>query len=115
MTDAIGWVSAVILLLTLSRQVYKQRQEGSIRGVSHWLFLGQVIASTGFTIYSFLLHNWVFVLTNAALLVVAIAGQWTYANNERAAARRSRRHWRRCAPMQVRAITALTSTAIQGR
>lgn len=74
MTEAIGWISSLILLLTIGKQVYKQWQEGSSEGVSKWLFVGQLAASLGFTIYSWLVHNWVFVATNALMLVNGMAG-----------------------------------------
>jgi MtN3 and saliva related transmembrane protein len=73
-TDLIGWASSAVLLLTLARQVLKQWREGTSEGVSRWLFVGQTTASVGFTIYSVLLRNWVFVVTNALLLVNAIVG-----------------------------------------
>lgn len=74
MTDLIGWASSLVLLLTIGKQVHKQWQEGSSQGVSRWLFVGQVVASLGFLAYSLLLRNWVFVVTNGALLVSAILG-----------------------------------------
>ena len=74
MTDAIGWASSFILVLTIAKQVYKQWQSGSSEGVSRWLFLGQLAASVGFTIYSVLVKNWVFVVTNALMLVNALVG-----------------------------------------
>jgi uncharacterized protein with PQ loop repeat len=74
MTEAIGWISSVILLLTIGKQVYKQWQEESSQGVSRWLFIGQVTASVGFTIYSWLVGNWVFVVTNFLMLLSALAG-----------------------------------------
>ena len=74
MTEAIGWTSSLILVLTIGKQVYKQWQEGSSKGISKWLFVGQVAASVGFTIYSWLLQNWVFVVTNAVMLLSALAG-----------------------------------------
>ena len=79
--DLIGWASSGILLLTLARQVYTQWRERSTQGVSHWLFIGQLAASTGFLIYSYLVDNWVFVFTNAALLVTAVVGQIIYRRN----------------------------------
>jgi uncharacterized protein with PQ loop repeat len=79
--DLIGWVSSAILLLTLGRQVYKQWRERSTQGVSHWLFVGQLAASTGFVIYSYLLDNWVFVFTNVAILLTAVTGQVIYRRN----------------------------------
>jgi uncharacterized protein with PQ loop repeat len=86
--DWIGWGASAVLLATLIRQVYTQWRERSTRGVSRWLFIGQLTASTGFLIYSFLLDNWVFVFTNAALLLTALVGQWIYARN----AKRSAKH-----------------------
>lgn len=74
MTEAIGWISSAILVLTISKQVWKQWREGMSEGVSKWLFIGQIAASTGFTIYSWLLKNWVFVTTNLLLLLSAITG-----------------------------------------
>ncbi len=74
MTDLLGWASSAILLATLARQVLKQWREGTSEGVSRWLFVGQTTASLGFTLYSLLLRNWVFVVTNALLLLNALAG-----------------------------------------
>ena len=74
MTEAIGWVSSLILVLTISKQIQKQWREGSSEGVSKWLFIGQMTASAGFAIYSWLLHNWVFVVTNLVMLVSAFIG-----------------------------------------
>jgi MtN3 and saliva related transmembrane protein len=81
--DAIGWFASVVLLATLSRQVYRQWRERSTEGVSHWLFIGQTTASAGFLVYSWLLANWVFVFTNAALLVTGVVGQIIYKRNTR--------------------------------
>jgi MtN3 and saliva related transmembrane protein len=84
--DWIGWCSSAILLATLARQVVTQWRTRSVQGVSRWLFIGQLSASTGFLAYSWLVRNWVFVVTNAALLVTAIAGEIIYVRN---AARRT--------------------------
>jgi MtN3 and saliva related transmembrane protein len=83
-TELIGWVSSLVLLATLMRQVYTQWQSRTAAGVSRWLFVGQLAASTGFALYSWLLGNWVFLVTNIALLATAIAGEVIYlANKER--------------------------------
>jgi uncharacterized protein with PQ loop repeat len=74
LTEAVGWVSSLILVLTIAKQVYKQWQEGSSEGVSKWLFVGQMAASLGFTVYSWLVSNWVFVVTNAVMLVNGLLG-----------------------------------------
>lgn len=72
--EAVGWVSSGILVLTIAKQVYKQWQEGSSEGVSKWLFVGQMAASLGFTVYSWLVSNWVFVVTNALMLCNGLLG-----------------------------------------
>ena len=74
MVEAVGWVSSFILVLTIGKQVYKQWQEGSSEGVSKWLFVGQISASLGFTVYSWLVQNWVFVVTNGLMLVNGLLG-----------------------------------------
>lgn len=82
-TELIGWTAAIILLATIGRQVYSQWRDGTSQGVSKWLFVGQVSASIGFVIYSWVLANWVFVVTNVLMLVTAIFGQWVYLRNKR--------------------------------
>ncbi|MGC2235390.1 MAG: PQ-loop repeat-containing protein [Pyrinomonadaceae bacterium] len=78
MTEIIGWASSVILLLTLIKQVYKQWKDGETDGVSSWLFIGQLFASIGFTVYSFLVGNWVFTATNGLLTINNIIGICLY-------------------------------------
>lgn len=87
-SEAIGWFSSFILVLTIGKQVYKQWRSGSSEGVSKWLFVGQITASTGFTIYSVLVGNWVFVVTNALLLVSALLGVLIVFKHRRAERRR---------------------------
>jgi uncharacterized protein with PQ loop repeat len=74
MTEIIGWASSLILLATLIKQVYKQWSDGSSDGISKWLFVGQLAASVGFTIYSYLVGSWVFLATNALLTVNNVLG-----------------------------------------
>jgi uncharacterized protein with PQ loop repeat len=78
MTEILGWASSVILLMTLVKQVYKQWQEQRTDGISKWLFVGQLAGSVGFTVYSVLTKNWVFVFTNAALILNNIVGVVLY-------------------------------------
>lgn len=85
-TEWIGWASAVVLLLTIGRQVYTQWKSRATAGVSKWLFVGQLAASTGFVVYSWAVANWVFVVTNVLMLVVALIGQALYWHNRRRAA-----------------------------
>lgn len=81
MTEIIGWASSILLLVTIIVQVRKQWKTGSNDGVSKWLFVGQVASSVGFTVYSVLTGNWVFIFTNAVLLLSNIAGVYIYFRN----------------------------------
>jgi uncharacterized protein with PQ loop repeat len=72
--EVIGWVSSFILVLTIGKQVLKQWREGSSKNVSKWLFVGQLAASVGFTVYSWMVRNWVFVFTNGFMVLNALAG-----------------------------------------
>jgi uncharacterized protein with PQ loop repeat len=86
LVEAIGWLSSSVLLLTISRQVLRQWRSGQSEGVSVWFFIGQVTASTGFVVYSALVKNWVFVVTNAAMLASAIVGAGIVVRHRRRAA-----------------------------
>ena len=74
MAEVIGWSSSVVLLLTIGKQIHKQWRDDSSEGVSKWLFVGQLSASAGFTVYSYLVRNWVFVVTNALMVLSALVG-----------------------------------------
>lgn len=82
LVDLIGWAAGLILLLTVGRQVYTQWKSGKSAGVSRWLFIGQMAASVGFIVYSLMLDNWVFVVTNMFMLITAIIGQALYWRNQ---------------------------------
>ena len=88
MSEAIGWASSVILLITIGQQVHKQWADGTSRGVSVWLFVGQLAASIGFTIYSVLVHSWVFTVTNALMVVNGLLGYAITLKHKRREARR---------------------------
>lgn len=74
MVDAIGWLSSAVLVLTLGQQVFKQWHDGTSKGVSTWLFVGQLAASIGFTIYSLLVRNWIFSVTNGLMVMNGLLG-----------------------------------------
>ncbi len=74
MYDVLGWLSSTVLLVTIGTQIIKQWRERSSQGVSRWLFIGQTLASAGFTLYSALIENWVFTVTNGLLLISAVIG-----------------------------------------
>jgi membrane protein YdbS with pleckstrin-like domain len=73
----------LILVLTIGKQVFKQWKEGSSENVSKWLFIGQLAASVGFTVYSWLVGNWVFVVTNAIMVLNALAGLFIVLHHRR--------------------------------
>lgn len=74
MTEIIGWVSSLVLIVTIAKQVYKQWKEGKSEGVSKFLFIGQITASVGFAVYSYLVDNWVFIFTNSVMVLNGVAG-----------------------------------------
>jgi MtN3 and saliva related transmembrane protein len=115
-TELIGWASSVVLLFTVSQQVYKQWQSGSSKGVSRWLFVGQVSASTGFVIYSWLLQNWVFVVTNALVGLNAMVGQVIVLHHRRKSKERPSRATPSsvegaCSPSQAEARSPIASSS----
>lgn len=73
--DVIGWVASAILVATLSRQIHTQYKDKSAKGVSHWLFAGQIASSLGFIVYSWMLENRIFIVTNTVILLTAVVGQ----------------------------------------
>jgi MtN3 and saliva related transmembrane protein len=81
--DLVGWAASAVLLATIGRQVWKQWKERREGGVSRWLFIGQMTASAGFLVYSWMLQNWVFVASNFFLLLAAVAGQAISMRNRR--------------------------------
>lgn len=60
------------------KQVHKQWVAATSEGLSKWLYVGQLAASIGFTIYSVHTKNWVFVFTNGALTINNIVGLILY-------------------------------------
>lgn len=81
--DVIGWSASGILLATLLRQIAVQAADPNSKGVSRWLFIGQILASAGFILYSWLVSNMVFIATNSAILATAVVGQWTLARRSK--------------------------------
>jgi uncharacterized protein with PQ loop repeat len=88
-TTSIGWISTLVLMATLGAQIVKQWRDRTSHGVSRWLFVGQLAASLGFVLYSALVDNVVFIVTNSLIAVVAILGELTYLRNRRAANKQS--------------------------
>jgi uncharacterized protein with PQ loop repeat len=78
MNEIIGWTSSAILLVTLITQIYKQWRLRTRKGVSKWLFIGQLATSIGFVIYSVGTGNLVFIVTNSLLALSAVVGIYIY-------------------------------------
>ena len=81
--DIIGWASSLILLLTIAKQVHKQWASGETEGVSRWLFIGQMTASFGFAVYSWMVDNQIFVFTNCLMVLNGLAGYLVVRRNKR--------------------------------
>jgi MtN3 and saliva related transmembrane protein len=87
MIEVIGWVSSLVLILTIATQIAKQWRDHTSAGVSTWLFVGQLGASVGFTIYSLLVRNWVFAVTNGIMVLNGLIGYGITVRHKRRAAR----------------------------
>jgi uncharacterized protein with PQ loop repeat len=75
-SDLIGWASSLVLVITLFVQVRKQWRDDTSKGVSPFLFIGQLAASLGFLAYSVTIESWVFVVTNTLTSLAALCGLW---------------------------------------
>ncbi|WP_028919769.1 membrane protein [Pseudoxanthomonas suwonensis] len=91
MDDLVGWAASLILLATLVRQIVKQAKDANSEGVSTWLFIGQATASVLFVVYSVMVGNTVFVVTNSCILVTALVGQWIHWRKRRKTAAKETR------------------------
>ena len=81
--DIVGWTASAVLLATLIQQIVTQAKDDSAKGVSKWLFAGQIAASVGFIVYSAMVGSTVFVITNSCILITAVAGQIITAKKRR--------------------------------
>ena len=81
-----GWASSIILLVTLVRQVYTQWRTHQRLGYPSGSLSASAPHRSGYIVYSFLLHNWVYVSSNIAILITAIVGEGLYLRNRRRAA-----------------------------
>lgn len=88
--DLVGWTASALLIVTLARQILTQSRQDDIKGVSHWLFIGQIASSTGFVAYSWMLHNWVFITTNLLILSTAVIGQVVFWRKQHASSKPKR-------------------------
>jgi uncharacterized protein with PQ loop repeat len=83
LTQLIGWFAAIALMLTLGAQAAKQYRSTSTGGVSRWLYIGQLVASSAFVAYSIATGDVVFVVTNLILVGFAGFGLFCFLRNRR--------------------------------
>ena len=74
MAQVIGWTASVVLVATIGWQVLKQWREQTSRGVSLWLFIGQMTANSLFLAYALIIGDLVFMTANAFLLATSLVG-----------------------------------------
>ncbi len=88
MTHLAGYLASAILFATLATQIHKQWSRGTTKGVSRWLFIGQLAASIGFTVESAVIGSVLFVVVNSVLAVSALVGMSLWFVQHRAERRR---------------------------
>ena len=72
--ELIGWASSAVLFVTILSQIRTQWRARQTKGVSPLLFIGQLAANIGFLVYSILVDNVVFAVTNVVLASTALLG-----------------------------------------
>ena len=80
-SDYVGWAAVAMLIATLSGQAWKEWRDRVKHGVSKWFFVGQVVTSLLFIVYSAMLGNRIFVVGNVLALLAALAGGGILAYN----------------------------------
>lgn len=74
MKDAIGWAASIVVLVTLVAQIVKQWKSDSSRGVSPWLFVGEIASALLFLWYAVTIHNAVYITTNTLMAIASCLG-----------------------------------------
>jgi uncharacterized protein with PQ loop repeat len=72
--ESIGWAASIIILITTIGQIRKQWKAGTSKGVSMWLFIGNIVAAGLFATYAVLIHNLIYIVTNLLMLVASVVG-----------------------------------------
>ena len=70
----IGWAASVIVLITVVAQIVKQWKSQSSKGVSPWLFVGEIASALLFLWYAIVIHNAVYITTNSLMAIASVAG-----------------------------------------
>lgn len=71
---AVGWTASAVVLVTTVGQIVKQWRDGTSKGVSPWLFVGELVSALLFLWYAVAIHNAVYIATNALMIAASIAG-----------------------------------------
>ena len=76
MDELIGWGSAAILVPAFATQTYRQwcDRHKPVRTTALWFFILIVIGTGGQFVYSWLVHNWVYLVLNGVLLFNNLIG-----------------------------------------
>ena len=74
MQQAIGWTASAVLVVMITAQIVRQWRQGTSEGVSRWLFVCQLVASLLFVVYSLMVRDAVFIVTNSLMTFAAAAG-----------------------------------------
>ena len=74
MTELFGWAASAVLVATIGSQVYKQWHDETSKGVSLWLFAGQIVANALFLTYAAFTGDVIFMVANGLLLVTSLVG-----------------------------------------
>jgi hypothetical protein len=84
-SELIGWPAAAILFLRLSRQVYAQWRDGKSPGCLALAVRQAMRGISWFCVPFLAAGQWVFVITNAPILVTPVVGEFIYLRNRRGA------------------------------
>lgn len=71
-TDILGYAAGAVTTFTFLPQVIKTWKEKSAKNISLLMFVIAVTNEIMWIVYGILLNNWVIILTNSVLMVMAL-------------------------------------------
>lgn len=71
-TDILGYAAGAVTTVTFLPQVIKTWKEKSAKNISLLMFVIAVTNEIMWIVYGILLNNWVIILTNSVLMVMAL-------------------------------------------
>jgi uncharacterized protein with PQ loop repeat len=72
--DVVGWTASILVVVTLVAQIVKQWKSDTSRGVSPWLFVGEIASAVLFLWYAIMIHNAVYITTNILMAIASCVG-----------------------------------------